>query len=108
MNTEERIAKLKEIWPDQRWAEDAVDILNESLSEDEFKARCVESVELGSSRWYEHMLEVIEVDKDVFVGVCWDSGLTENQENMYDVDDDVYLLDKQEVVTIEWKQTKRL
>lgn len=90
-----------------RWAEESVEIFNEDLPEDAFQARHVESVDEGSGRWYRHMLEVIEIDEGVFIGVRWDSGLTESQENMYE-DDDVYAIEPVEVTTIEWNAGERL
>lgn len=109
MNTKQRVERLRAIWKEVSWAEDTVATLNEELAEDEFQARHVESVELDSGRWYDHMLEVVELDKDFYVGLCWDSGLTENQENMYD-DDNVYLLEREEkvVTTVEWKTKEAL
>lgn len=109
MNTKQRVERLRAIWKEVSWAEDTVATLNEELAEDEFQARHVESVELGSGRWYDHMLEVVELDKDFYVGLCWDSGLTESQENMYD-DDNVHLLEREEkvVTTVEWKTKETL
>lgn len=107
MNTKERVERLKEIWQETKWAEDAVDIFNEDLTEDEFQARHVESVDQGSGRWYRHMLEVIELDNHFFVGLCWDSGLTESQENMYD-DEDVYLVESEVIQTIDWTMKEQL
>lgn len=107
MNTEQRVTRLKEIWQEVKWAEDAVEFLNEELAEDEFQARHIESVDQGSGRWYRHMLEVIELDKDFFVGLCWDSGLTESQENMYD-DEDVYRVEQKVIQTIDWTMKEQL
>ncbi|UMO76306.1 hypothetical protein SEA_TOMAS_129 [Streptomyces phage Tomas] len=111
MDTQARINRFKELWSSggTYWAEDIVDEINEELSDDEFKIRHVDTIEEGDSRWMDHMLDVVEIDKDVFVGVRWESGKTESQENMYE-DDDVYLLERTEkiVTTVEWNDVKTL
>jgi hypothetical protein len=111
LDTEARIARFKELWSsgDSYWAEDIVDEINESLAEDEFKLRHVDTIEEAESRWMDHMLDIVEIDEGVFVGVRWESGKTEMQENMYE-DDSVYLLERVEkvVTTIEWNDVKSL
>jgi hypothetical protein len=111
LDTEARIARFKELWSSGQsyWAEDIVDEINEELGEDEFKLKHVETVEEDTSRWMDHMLDIVEIDEGVFVGVRWESGKTEMQENMYE-DDDVYLLERVEkiVTTVEWNDVKTL
>ncbi|AXH67295.1 hypothetical protein SEA_WOFFORD_124 [Streptomyces phage Wofford] len=109
MDTEARIERFKQLWQsgDSYWAEDIVDEINESLADDEFKLRHVDQIEEDTSRWMDHMLDIVEIDEGVFVGVRWDSGKTEMQENMYE-DDNVYLLERVErvVTTVEWNDVK--
>jgi hypothetical protein len=107
MNTQERITKAKESWARYHDVDAVVEDVNELLDDDEFRAKHTDSFDMGSGRWYKHMLEVIEIDEDVFVGVAWDSGLTESQENMYE-DDDVYDIHPVEVTTIDWRVGERL
>lgn len=107
MNTQERISKAKESWARYHDVDAVIGDVNELLDDDEFHARHVDSYDMGSGRWYRHMLEVVEIDEGVFVGVAWDSGLTESQENMYE-DDDVYPVEQEIVQTIEWKIGKSL
>ena len=107
MNTEQRIQRFKELWNEYKYLEDALGVLKEEIPEGEFEPKWSETVDQGSDRWYRHMLEIVEIDEGVFVGVCWDSGLTEHQENMYD-DDDVYHIEPVEVTKIEYKVGERL
>lgn len=104
---EERLEKFRAGWLEHKDVDSAVEEVNDILTEGEFKAKSVETVEEDSGRWYEHILEVVELDEGYFVGVRWDSGLTEMQENMYD-DDDIYEVSSKEVVTTEWYSGDRL
>lgn len=104
---EERLEKFRAAWIEHKDVDTAVEDVNEILTDGEFKARAVETVEEDSGRWYEHILEIVELDEDYFVGVRWDSGLTEMQENMYE-DDDVYAVESRQVVTTEWYSGERL
>ena len=107
MNTKERVERLREVWREGSDIDSCLHFVNEES--DGFEARHVDSVELGSGRWYDYMLEVIELDKDYYVGLCWSRGLTESQENMYE-DDSVYLLEREEkgVTTVEWNTKETL
>ncbi|AYB70955.1 hypothetical protein SEA_YABOI_129 [Streptomyces phage Yaboi] len=111
MDTEARIARFKELWQsgESYWAEDIVDEINGELSDDEFKLRHVDQIEEDTSRWMDHMLDIVEINEGVFVGVRWESGKTEMQENMYE-DDSVYLLERVEkvITTVEWNDLKTL
>ncbi|QJD50863.1 hypothetical protein KNV00_gp156 [Streptomyces phage Bmoc] len=107
MNTEERIAKFKELWKEHTYFEDAMGWLEDEIPEGEFKPKWVTTVEEDESRWMIHTLEVMEIDEGVYVGVRWERGKTEMQENLYE-DDDVYLLDKKIVERVEWETKKRL
>lgn len=107
MNFEERVAKTKESWARWHDVDAVIEDVNELLDDDEFHAKHVDSYDMGSGRWYQHLLEVIEIDKGMFVGVAWDSGLTESQENMYE-DDDVYPLKREVIQSIDWKIGKAL
>jgi hypothetical protein len=107
MNIEERITKAKESWARYHDVDAIIADVNELLGDDEFHGRHVDSFDMGSGRWYRHMLEVVEIDQDVYVGVSWDSGLTESQENMYE-DDNVYPLTKEIIQTVYWTIGKAL
>jgi hypothetical protein len=111
LDTEARIARFKELWQSggSYWAEDIVDEINDELSDDEFKLRHVDQIEEDTSRWMDHMLDIVEINEGVFVGVRWESGKTEMQENMYE-DDSVYLLERVEkvITTVEWNDLKTL
>ncbi|ASN73191.1 hypothetical protein SEA_WARPY_127 [Streptomyces phage Warpy] len=109
MNTEERIEKLKELWNDGWYLEDAVEEIADHLSEDEFKPKIVDTIEEHESRWMIHTLDIAEIDEGVYVGVRWERGKTEMQENIFD-DKHVYLLERVEkvVTTVDWNDKKKL
>lgn len=107
MNTEQRIARFKELWKDNKYFEDALGWLQEEISEDEFQPKWTDTIEEGTSRWMVHVLEVVEIDEGVYVGVRWERGKTEMQENLYE-DDDVYLLERTEMTIVDWKDKKTL
>jgi len=109
MNTEERIQKLKELWKDGWHLEDAIGEIEDHLSEDEFQPVLVDTIEEYSHRWMYGILDIAEIDEGVYVGVRWERGKTEMQENMFD-DKNVYLLEKIEkvVTTIDWKNKRKL
>lgn len=107
MNTNERIEKLKELWKDDWRFEDALDEIEDGLSEDEFKPKIVDTIDERESRWMVHTLEIAEIDEGVYVGVRWERGKTENQENEFN-NKNVYALEPVEVTTIEWKTGEKL
>lgn len=107
MNTEQRIARFKELWKENTYFEDALGWLQEGIPEGEFKPKWVDTIEEGTSRWMVHVLEVVEIDEGVYVGIRWERGKTEMQENLYE-DDDVYLLERTEVTIVDWKDKKTL
>lgn len=98
---EERLAIFRASWIEDKDVDCAIYEVNKILNENEFKARSVDTISEDSGRWYEHMLEVVELDEGYFVGVRWDSGLTEMQENMYE-DDNVYEVSSRQIVRTEW------
>jgi hypothetical protein len=107
LNTDERIARFKELVKEHMHGEQAWGFLLDEIPADEFQPRYVTEQDQGSGRWYEYILEVFEIDQGIFVGTTYSRGLTESQENMYE-DDDVYLLEEYQVTTTEWRTTKRL
>lgn len=107
MNTEQRIEKLKELWADGWRLEDALGEIEDNLSEDEFKPKEVATVEERESRWMVHTLDIAEIDEGVYVGVRWERGKTENQEDEFN-DDNVYAVEPVEVTTIDWKSGEKL
>jgi DNA-binding cell septation regulator SpoVG len=107
MNTEQRINRFKELWKEYKYLEDALGWLQDEIPEGEFLPDWTKTVELDESRWMIHTLEVIEIDEGVFVGVRWERGKTEMQENLYE-DDDVYHIEPVEVTKIEWRAGERL
>lgn len=107
MNTEQRIARFKELWKEHKYFEDALGWLEDDIPEDEFQPKWIDTIEEGTSRWMVHVLEVVEIDEGVYVGVRWERGKTEMQENLYE-DDDVYLLERTEVTIVDWKDKKTL
>jgi hypothetical protein len=109
MNTQERIKLFKEKWVEFHYFEDALGFVEDELSEDEFKPKWIDTIEEYDSRWMDGILEIAEIDEGVYIGVRWERGKTEMQENMYD-DDNVYLLKKTEkvVTTVDWNDVKKL
>lgn len=109
MNTEQRIEKLKELWNDGWYLEDAIGEIGDLLEDGEFKPELVDTIEEHESRWMIHTLDIAELDKGVYVGVRWERGKTEMQENIFD-DKNVYLLERVEkvVTTVDWNDKKKL
>ncbi|UEM46902.1 hypothetical protein SEA_TARGARYEN_124 [Streptomyces phage Targaryen] len=109
MNTEQRIEKLKELWKDGWYLEDAIGEIGDSLEDGEFKPVFIDTIEEDESRWMMHTLDIAEIDEGVYVGVRWERGKTEMQENIFD-DKNVYLLDRVEkvITTIDWVDKKKL
>lgn len=109
MNTEQRIEKLKELWNDGWYLEDAIEEIGDLAEEDEFKPVLVDTIEEHESRWMIHTLDIAEIDKGVYVGVRWERGKTEMQENIFD-DKNIYLLERVEkvVTTVDWNDKKKL
>lgn len=60
----------------------------------------VETVEGESDRWSQYVETIFEVDGRHFA-VSWDKGLTEYQENEFDMSE-VYEVEKKAVTTYEW------
>jgi hypothetical protein len=109
MDTKARIERFKETWKEYSWIEDALGLLEDDIPEGEFKPKWIDTIEEYDSRWMNGILEVVEIDEGVYIGVRWEQGKTEMQENMYD-DNNVYLLERVEkvVTTVEWNDKEKL
>lgn len=103
METQERIKRFAEILEENGINNhyEAIDWLADEIPEDEFKPHHVDDEDWGTHRWYERVLSIYEIDKDVFVGIFWDQGHTENQENSWP-DGNVYLLSRREVKSYDY------
>ncbi len=107
MNTDEKIARIKELWKEYTYPDDTIHTLQDETPEGEFKPVWVETVEEGESRWMIHTLEVFEIEEGVYVGVRWERGKTEMQENLFE-DDNVYRVDKEIVQRVDWSAKEAL
>ena len=70
-----------------------------NMAYEEF-GNCIDVIEGDCDRWTQDMETIFEVEGRRFA-VCWFRGLTEYQENEFDMSE-VYEVEKKEVVTFEW------
>jgi len=107
METNERIERFRSLWEETTQIEDALGLLEEEIEEDDFQPKWIDTIEVAESRWYMHTLEIVEVDDGVFLGITWDRGKTERQENYYGNSRVTLVRPIEKVVsTIEWKTIK--
>jgi hypothetical protein len=82
--------------------DEAIEWLAEEIPDSEFQPRWVEDVDLATHRWYEVVLSVYEIDKDIFIGIEWHSGHTENQENSWP-NGKIYMLNRKAITTYDYE-----
>lgn len=106
MNPRDRIARFVALIEESgiKYHYEAIGWLADEIPAGEFKPRHVEDQDWGTHRWYERVLSVYEIDENIFIGIFWDRGHTENQEDSWP-DGNLYLLDRKEVISYEYAES---